>query len=60
MKEQIIELMQNAADNDYPQWDWRPRDVANEILAYVDDFNESDYAEMVATITEIQGERNND
>ncbi len=60
MKELLIELLQNAADNGQPVWDWSPDSVADEILAYVDDFDESDYDEMVAAITEIQGERKND
>ena len=59
MKELLIEMMQNAADSGQPVWDWHPDLVADEILAYVDDFAENDYDEMVAVITEIQGERKN-
>jgi hypothetical protein len=57
MKELLIEMMQNSADVGQPVWDWRPDLVADEILAYVDDFAETDYDEMVATIREIQEER---
>jgi len=57
MKELLIEMMQNSADSGQPVWDWSPDSVADEILAYVDDFAEADYDEMVAAITKIQGER---
>jgi hypothetical protein len=57
MKELLIEMMQNAEDNGYPVWGWHPSLVADEILAYTDDFAEADYDEMVAAIAEIQGER---
>jgi hypothetical protein len=58
MKELLIEMMQNSAENGQPVWDWSPDFVADEILAYVDDFNESDYDAMVIAIREIQEEMN--
>jgi hypothetical protein len=57
MKELLIELMQNAEDNGYSVWGWQPRDVADDILAYTDDFDEYDYVALVDAITEIQEER---
>ena len=60
MKEQLLELMQNSADNGQPVWDWSPDEVAWEIQAYVDEFAEVDTDEMIAVIKEIQEELNNE
>jgi hypothetical protein len=60
MKEQLLELMQNSADNGQPVWDWRPDEVAWEIKAYVDEVAEVNTDEMAAIIKEIQGEQNNE
>jgi len=57
MKELLIELMQNSADNGQPVWDWEPDTVAWEIQAYVDEFADADTEQMIAVIKEIQGER---
>jgi hypothetical protein len=57
MKEQLLELMQNSADNEQPVWDWRPDEVAWEIKAYVDEFAEADENQMIEAITEIQKDR---
>lgn len=57
MKEQLLELMQNAADNGQPVWDWGPDEVAWEIQSYVDEFAEADENQMIEAITEIQKER---
>ena len=59
MKELLLELMQNSADNGQPVWDWEPENVAWEIQAYVDEFADADTEQMVAAIKEIQEEMNN-
>jgi hypothetical protein len=58
MKELLLELMQNSADNGQPVWDWEPETVAWEIQAYVDEFAEVDTEQMTAVIKEIQEEMN--
>jgi hypothetical protein len=58
MKELLRELMQNAADNGDPVWDWNPEEVAWEIRAYVDEFVEVDTEQMIEVIKEIQEEMN--
>jgi hypothetical protein len=60
MKEQLLELMQNSAENGQPVWDWEPKTVAWEIQAYVDEFAEVNTDEMAAIIKEIQEEQNNE
>ena len=59
MKELLLELMQNSADNGQPVWDWEPENVAWEIQAYVDEFADADTEQMIAVIKEIQEEMNN-
>lgn len=59
MKEMLLELMQNAADNGEPVWNWEPDTVAWEIQAYVDEFAEADTEQMIVVIKEIQEEINN-
>ena len=59
MKELLLELMQNSADNGQPVWDWEPENVAWEIQAYVDEFADADTEQMIAAIKEIQEEMNN-
>jgi hypothetical protein len=54
MKSIIAEHLQNAQDNGYPCWNEDPKHVAEDLLAYTDDFNESDYDAMVIVIREIQ------
>lgn len=59
MKQQLLELMQNSADNGQPVWDWEPLEVVWEIQAYVDEFSEIDEEIMIENIKEIQkGHRN--
>jgi hypothetical protein len=56
MKEQLLELMQNSADNGQPVWDWEPETVAWEIQAYVDGFTDVDAQVMTNIIKQIQEE----
>jgi hypothetical protein len=58
MKQQLRELMQNAADHGDPPWDWEPETVAWEIQAYVDEFAQVDTEQMIEVIKEIQEEMN--
>lgn len=60
MKQELLELMQNSAENGQPVWDWKPEEVAWEIQAYVDEFAEVNTDEMIAAIKEIQEEVNNE
>lgn len=59
MKQQLLELMQNAADNGQPVWDWEPLELVWEIQAYVDEFSEIDEEIMIENIKEIQKEYRN-
>lgn len=59
MKELLLDLMQNAADNGQPVWNWEPDAVAWEIQAYVDELAEADTEQMILVIKEIQEEINN-
>ena len=57
MKSIIAEQLQNAQDNGCPCWNEDPKHVAEDLLAYTDDFNEIDVDAMVIVIREIQEER---
>jgi hypothetical protein len=57
MKSIIAEHLQNAQDNGYPCWNEDPKHVAEDLLAYTDDFDELDFDAMVIVIREIQEER---
>jgi hypothetical protein len=57
MKSIISEHLQNAQDNGCPCWNEDPTHVAEDLLAYTDDFDELDFDEMVIVIRKIQEER---